>query len=208
LAIGDQIFLLDVLQNPTVAIAILAALKQCRLVGHNLAFDLAFLKREFDFEAKSVFCTMTASRVLHAGDGLPHDLAAVLKRNLGISLAKEHGSSDWSGNLTQDQLDYAAADVAHLADLRTVLQRDLDAAGLTKTAELEMECVLLAVEMHSNGMPVDLEGLKTLLTKAEADLATAQAQIDQFAGEEINVNSPAQIVKCLNARGHTIANSK
>jgi DNA polymerase I-like protein with 3'-5' exonuclease and polymerase domains len=208
LAIGDQIFLLDVLQTPRVATVILAALKQCRLVGHNLAFDLAFLKREFDFEAKSVFCTMTASRVLHAGDGLPHDLAAVLKRNLGISLAKEHGSSDWSGNLTQDQLDYAAADVAHLADLRTVLQRDLDAAGLTKTAELEMECVLLAVEMQSNGMHVDFEGLKTLLTKAEADLATAQAQIDQFAGEEINVNSPAQIVKCLKARGHTIANSK
>ena len=208
LAIGDQIFLLDVLQTPTVATVILEALKQCRLVGHNLAFDLAFLKRHYGFEAGSVFCTMTASRVLHAGEDVPHDLGAVLQRNLGLKLAKEHGSSDWSGNLTQDQLDYAAADVAQLADLQKALQRELDAAGLMKTAELEMECVLLAVEMHSNGMPVDSEGLKSIQTNAEADLATAQKQVAQLAGKIININSAAQIVKCLRARGLTVENSQ
>jgi DNA polymerase-1 len=208
LAIGDKIFLLDVLQNRDSTHAILDALKRCQLVGHNLAFDLAFLKHHYEFEANSVFCTMTASRVLHAGEDIPHDLGAVLLRNLGIELAKAHGSSDWSGNLTQAQVDYAVADVAYLADLQKTVQQKLDAAGLTKTADLEMECVLLAVEMQSNGMHVDSAGLKDMLDQAEADLAAAQGKINELAGEKINVNSPTQIVKCLSARGLATANSQ
>lgn len=208
LAIGDKIFLLDVLQNPAIVPAILKELKQCRLVGHNLAFDLAFLKHHYGFEAESVFCTMTASRVLHAGEDIPHDLGAVLLLNLGIALAKEHGSSDWSGNLTQAQVDYAVADVAYLADLQKTLQQKLDAADLTKTAALEMECVLLAVEMQSNGMHVNSAGLEEMSAQAEADLAAAQEKIEELAGERINVNSPTQILKCLSARGLAAANSQ
>lgn len=208
LAVGNQILLLDVVQTPEIVAEILGALKKCLLIGHNLAFDLAFLKRHYGFEARAVFCTMTASRVLHAGKNFDHDLGSVLQRELGINLAKELGSSDWSGSLTQAQLDYAAADVAHLADLRTALQRELDATKLTATAELEMECALLAVEMQSNGMPVESAGLQTLLIRAEADLATAQAKVEQLAGAKININSPGQIAKCLKSRGHTLTNTQ
>lgn len=208
LALGGEIFILDLLHAPDSAPTIFNTLKKCLLIGHNLAFDLAFLKHHNGFEAESVFCTLTASRLLHAGEDMQHDLGAVVQRNLGLTLPKEHGASDWSGELSRAQLDYAAADVAHLADLRTTLQRELDAAKLTATVELEMECVLLAVEMQSNGMPVDSAGLETLLIQAEADLATAQAKVEQLAGAKININSPGQIAKCLKSRGHTLTNTQ
>lgn len=208
IAVGGEIFILDALQAPQMVGKVLDALKEYRLIGHNLAFDLAFLMRLYDFEAKSVFCTMTASRLLHAGEEIPHDLGAVVERTLGLTLAKQHGASNWSGELNQAQLVYAAADVAHLADLCATLERSLEKAGLSPAADLEMGCVLLAVKMQHNGMYVDRSLLQEIRHTAQASEDSSVARIREMHGRELNVNSPSQIIEALRRRGLSVNNSK
>ncbi|MFO0806005.1 MAG: hypothetical protein U0791_23105 [Gemmataceae bacterium] len=124
-----------------------AALGEVEIVGHNLQFDLRFLSR-LGFVPGPVYDTMLASRVLHAGaaergkQSIGHSLKEVTRRELDINLAKELQASDWSGALTEQQIAYAANDVAMLLPLATVLRRKIETAGLTATAALEMLALL------------------------------------------------------------------
>src|SRR5262245_36320123 len=76
------------------------------LVGHNLQFDLTFLAR-LGFEPGAVHDTMLLSQLLHGprkGRGF-HSLAQTAERELGQVLSKELQRSDWSGTLSEAQLE-------------------------------------------------------------------------------------------------------
>ena len=73
--------------------------------------------------AKRVHCTLTAARLLAAGTKPGNNLDQCLERYLGIPPAADHSRSDWASMLlTDDQLAYAARDVAHLHDLLGVME--------------------------------------------------------------------------------------
>lgn len=67
-------------------------------------------------------------------------LAALHDRMLHISLPKTSRLTNWLDRpLTDDQLDYAASDVAHLLELRAKLAETLEARGRLSWAETEFE---------------------------------------------------------------------
>ncbi len=88
-------------------------------MGHNLKFDLRFLMAAGlpIPAADRLFDTMLASQLLHAGTTASHSLATVAERELGRTLDKAPQASDWSGELTAQQLTYAALDAAILLPL-------------------------------------------------------------------------------------------
>lgn len=181
---------------------LLDALSTQLLVGHNLAFDLAFLGRHFGFRAKAVFCTLTASKVLSAGDqSITHGLDDVVSRHLGIDLAKSYGGSDWGGELTKEQLEYAAIDVIHLLPLRDALKGNLETADLSPTAQLEMKMVLVAAEMKLNGLRLSTDRLEALRTEAEEEQTNLSEQIAGVAGSSFNPQSVQQLKKAFHALG-------
>ena len=78
-------------------------------LAHNAAFDLGWLAAYGWHPKGQVRDSMLASRLLT--NGMPqvkHGLAHVAKRILGVEVDKEQQRSDWSGDLSQEQLDYAA----------------------------------------------------------------------------------------------------
>src|SRR5262249_13420217 len=86
-----------------------AALAATVVFGHNLSFDLGFLARR-GFVPGKVCDTRILSQLLdgtrrHRGY---HGLAACVQRHLGRELPKDLQRSDWSGTLSQEQLEYAA----------------------------------------------------------------------------------------------------
>ena len=111
------------------------------LVGHNLWFDLAFLKWQYQIKAGNLFDTMAAAKILTNGlpDGaISNSLGPAIFRYLGIDIVKDQGTSDWSASdLSEDQLHYAATDVHHLLALKGELERLLECADLTYTAKIE-----------------------------------------------------------------------
>ena len=68
------------------------------------------------------------------------NLAAMVRRMLGLGLAKGHGAADWSKRpLPPAWLNYAALDVEVLLDLKDAVERVLSEQGKTGWAEQEFE---------------------------------------------------------------------
>ena len=173
------------------------------VVGHNLKFDLLWLREKCGINPRRVFCTMTASRLLTAGSKEPNDLGAVVKRHLGISLTKDQGRSDWGGMvLTPDQLIYSANDVAHIHALRAKLDEAIGSAGLAQVAAMEMALIPVVVEMEVAGFPVDRQRLLDIGKEAEREMALATARVREVLGDpNINPASPAQLKAALHRIG-------
>src|SRR5262249_54796955 len=150
---------------------LLAVLETRTLIGHNLAFDLAHLRQEYGMSASEVRDTMLLSRLLTAGETRAgkgfHGLQALARRVLGVHVPKTLQRSDWTGELTRAQLEYAARDAAVLLLLEEKLQERIDAAGLRRAAELEARCLPAMVWLMTSGVPVDGSRWEMLAAAAE-----------------------------------------
>jgi len=182
--------------DPAAALAPLRPrLEQAELVGHNLAFDLAFLGRLGLRPERPPFDTLLASQLLHAGEvedsgqPLQHDLAAVLKRELNVTLDKTLQKSDWSGELTPAQVDYAIEDVCHLLPLSARLRRKLEAARLENVAAVEMQA-LLTLEA-ARPIRLDVAAWAALTERAEAEAERLAEEMNRLAATTSVADAPA-----------------
>lgn len=110
-------------------------------VLHAASQDLPGM-RDLGLTPAKVFDTELAARLL----GWPKvGLAAVVERELGFALAKEHSAQDWSIRPLPDEwLVYAALDVEVLLDLYYRLTQHLEDSGKLDWAQQEFEAVRTA----------------------------------------------------------------
>jgi DNA polymerase-1 len=176
-------------------------LERCPLIVHNACFDLLFLKVRLGIVPATVFCTMTASRLLQPSRSVSHSLGAVLERYLGIKLPKEHGGSDWGGFvLTDSQIAYAHDDVRHLHKLEVKLRAELKLSRLEEIFELEMNLIPIVVAVEQHGFAVDRARLETLRsTTADSAARLVLALRDKFALPTLNLDSPPQLLEAFKA---------
>ncbi|MGI9608082.1 MAG: ribonuclease D [Acidimicrobiales bacterium] len=106
-------------------------------VLHAASQDLEVFQHWAKSMPKRIFDTQLAAGF--TGLSTP-SLAALHDRVLRISLPKTSRLTDWLARpLTEEQLEYAASDVAHLLDLRSKLSQELEADGRLEWAEAEFE---------------------------------------------------------------------
>ncbi|MCE9561277.1 MAG: bifunctional 3'-5' exonuclease/DNA polymerase [Planctomycetes bacterium] len=192
LAVGEEVCLIDLFafEDPTAALApLFAVLAEKEVVGHNvIGFDLPFLARLGFAPNVPVFDTAIASRVVYAGENADHDLAAVVRRELHRELNKGEQKSDWSApTLNASQLAYAAADVAVLVPLATVLRAKAAARKVEAVLELEMRCALPVSRMAARGV-----GFAT-----EPWIALADAAAERKKSLVVEMNALAPNPECL-----------
>ena len=102
---------------------------------HFARFDLATLRRYVGVMAAPVYCTRTASKLARTYTD-KHGLKDLVKELLDIDLSKQQQSSDWgAANLTEQQLAYAANDVAFLHRLKEGLDAMLIREGRMELAQ-------------------------------------------------------------------------
>jgi DNA polymerase-1 len=191
-----------------------------RLVGHHLAFDLAFLAA-LGFEPGKVSCTMNMAQLLDGtrqpgGAAWPKGhfgLAACCERELGRRLDKAQQVSDWSGPLTAEQLAYAAADVEVLLPLRRALMGKIKAANLAEVAELESRCLPAVVAMSANGVAVNRGAWTALAVEAEAERDRLAVELAATAptkpeGGAWNWRSPPQVKRAFDLVGVKLENTR
>jgi ribonuclease D len=99
------------------------AAPEIRKIFHAAEYDLFVLNRDCGFNVANLFDTMVSAQLL----GYPAiGLSALVERHFGLKLPKDEQRSDWSARpLTDSQLTYAAADVAHLLQLAEKLEQEL-----------------------------------------------------------------------------------
>lgn len=121
--IGDEenTFVIDLLKiNPEVVKNHIQNLIENKgIIGHNLKFDLKFLKTNLNILPKIVFDTMIASQILAKGDSNQrHSLSASAKRFVSLDIDKTYQKSPWwATDLSSEQIEYAAKDIDALRHL-------------------------------------------------------------------------------------------
>jgi ribonuclease D len=102
---------------------------------HFARFDLATIRRYLGVMAGPVYCTRTASKLARTYTD-KHGLKDLVKELLDVDLSKQQQSSDWGAeSLTEQQLAYAANDVAFLHRLRDALDAMLRREGRMELAQ-------------------------------------------------------------------------
>jgi len=104
-------------------------------VFHFARFDMGMLKHALDIDVSPVWCTKIASRLVRTYTDR-HGLKDLSRELLGIEISKQQQSSDWGADeLTEAQLDYAAADVLNLLEIKDALEARLVREGRLELAE-------------------------------------------------------------------------
>ena len=124
LSIGTPAGLGSLLESPDV-----------QVVFHDADYDLRLLQQDYGWHVRNIFDTRVAAQLLGIR---AFGLAALLDRYFGVKLDKKHQRADWSRRpLSEDMLEYAAQDTAHLLGLRDRLADELERAGRLEWARDE-----------------------------------------------------------------------
>jgi DNA polymerase-1 len=196
-------------------------------IAHNSKFDAKWVKHhlgvelcgDFDSRAESrneverggIFDTLLASQLISAGEQEDrHSLASVAERYLNQAVDKTQQVSNWAGELSAAQIEYAARDAALMLPLRLKLVEALRAAALTRTAQLEFECVVPLAALELAGVYLDQPCWRAKLKQIEKqrnelhellqdELAEEPAQQSLFgpARGDINLDSHVQLTRAL-----------
>ncbi len=208
-------------------------------VAHNAKFDAKWLRHhlgvelceEFDsrtnangaerVERAGLFDTLLASQLVSAGEQEDrHSLQSVAARYLNESLDKSLQISDWSGELSPAQLEYAARDAAVMLPLRDKLIEQLRANSLGRCAQLEFECVAPIALVELRGIFLDAACWREQLSVVNKQRDALAEELQEMLAEEsaqgslfgpvrqdINLDSHVQLKKALERRGVPVPDS-
>jgi len=214
LATAEDTFVVDVF-----AVRDLSPLKEVLEGGpvkilHHAKFDHAFLWAEHGISLSPIFDTMLAAQLLDGGEyGPSYALEAVAERYLDETVDKSARREDWSGQLSQRQLEYAARDAAILVPLRERLAGALEEEELGFVSEIEFGAVAAIAEMELAGIKLDVARWKELAKTVRERRDKAAERLEahfpppdgvlplEGLGPRLNLNSPQQITDAFRQIG-------
>ena len=191
-------------------------------IAHNAKFDAKWIKHTLGVELGGLFDTLLASQIISAGDTEErHSLEAVASRYLNETVDKAEQLSDWNGELSESQLEYAARDASVLPQLREKQIEKLKADALLRCAQLEFECVLPVAAIELSGIYLDKERWREQLSIVEKKRAELAEQLQDMLAEEsmqgslfggptrvdINIDSHVQLTRALKRLGIEVPDS-
>src|SRR5215203_3310887 len=165
-------------------------------VAHNAPFERQWVKRHYGIDL-DLDDTMVMSQVLYTGTNaarakqFSHSLQAMVKRELKRELDKTEQGSDWTGELAEEQVRYAALDAQVLPDLADTLLRKIDRAGLRKVYELERRISHAVDHMERNGFGIDIARLAEFIEESTEQAERLKAELEEEWG--INPGSSKQL---------------
>ncbi len=179
-------------------------------IAHNAKFDAKWIKHHLGVDLEGIFDTLLASQLISAGTDERHNLEAVAGRYLGESLDKSEQVSDWSGELSDNQLSYAARDASIMLPLRERMIAKLKSEDLIRVAQVEFDCVIPVACLELAGIYLDAARWReqlSIVEKRRAELAeelqamlaegTAQGSLFDNVRHDINIDSHTQLTAAL-----------
>jgi len=221
LATPDETFVIDVFEVPDLSPLGEVLENGPVKVGHNLKFDFQFLQALHGISLSPIFDTMLAAQVLSGGNyAASYSLDAVAERFLDEDLDKSEQRSDWSGELSASQLEYAARDARILVPLRERLAEALEAEELSRISGIEFAAVASIAEMELAGVKLDVARWKELEITVRERRDRAAERLESFfpppegvlplegLGPRLNLNSPKQITDAFKSLGIDLPDTK
>jgi DNA polymerase-1 len=180
----------------------------------NVVFDYEMLKTNFGIELNRIYDTMIAEQLLYLGLHHKSNLQYLVAKYLHLNMPKDIGATfqDYNQQYQEYQLRYAANDVVAMKDIYNLQLNKLQQDGLMRVAQLEFDFTKPLAEMELNGMLLDVPQWREILEekvlerdKLRIELSDAfNRTMDQstlFGVSLLNLDSPTQVIKCLNDLG-------
>lgn len=118
---------------------------------HFARFDLAIMQHYLGVMAEPVYCTKIASKMCRTYTDR-HGFKDLCRELIEVDVSKMQQSSNWGADeLTQAQIDYAAADVLYLHQLREELNKRLIKEGRMELAEETFKCLAVRAKLDLQG---------------------------------------------------------
>ena len=190
-------------------------------IFHNAKFDLQFLRKE-GILPENILDTMLAAELLRpCGGPRKVSLAAVSSHYLGTELDKTEQTGDWSGALTDTQLDYAALDSRILLQLWKCLKEQLRENGLERITDIEFACVPALARAEYDGISLDLEQWERLCADIQSQYERSLQALYAYSGEpsyqltlwggeealDVNFDSNSYVLKLLKKNGISVSST-
>ena len=119
---------------------------------HFARFDVAIIKYYMGITIAPVYCTKTASKLARTFTDR-HSFKDLCRDLLSQDISKQQQSSDWGADtLSQEQIDYAAADVLYLHALRAKLEEMLTREGHSALVRACCDFIPARAELDLLGM--------------------------------------------------------
>ena len=119
-------------------------------IFHYARFDVAVLKHTYKINIKNIYCTKIASKLARTYTD-KHGYKDLCRELLNETISKVEQSSDWGGNLSKDQKEYAASDVLHLHKLKKKLDTILDRENRINIANACFEFISYRTDLDLYG---------------------------------------------------------
>ena len=219
LAVPGRTVVLDMHQVPAVLLQSLLHLR-ARFVGHNLKFELHHLAAAGLPWPEHLTDTMHLAQLLGASaEQRPkgyYGLEGVVERALARRLDKTLQQSDWSGELSHEQVLYAARDAAAEVSLYPLLTEACTKADLNRIRAIEEACLPALTWTERAGVLIDEEAWQARSARDALELGVVETDLCTLlyraAGqgvhlpkmpEAVNWNSPQQVLDVFRALGAT-----
>jgi len=180
----------------------------------NATFDCEMLKTNFDMEINRLYDTMIAEQLLYLGLHHKSNLQYLVAKYLHLNMPKEigHTFQNYNQEYQEYQLRYAANDVVVMKDIYNLQLHKLQQDSLMRVAQLEFDFIKPLMHMELNGMLLDVSKWQEILQEIVLERDRLQIQLsdvfnttmDQntlFGVSLLNLDSPSQVIKCLNNLG-------
>ena len=172
-------------------------------VGQNIKYDMLVLSNYGVHMAGKMFDTMIAHYILYPE--LRHNmdyLAEVYLKYKTIHISELIGTGKKQKLMSElapaEVYEYAAEDADVTLRLKNVLNKELDAKGLTRLFEdIEMPLVPVLARMEENGVKIDTKSLAETSKIFTNKMKAIESEIREVAGEDMNISSPKQIGELL-----------
>ena len=136
-------------KKPTNLIKILKN-NRIQKIFHFARFDVAVFKYNFKIKIKNIYCTKIASKLVRTYTD-KHGYKDLCSELLNKNISKIEQSSDWGGDLTKSQQEYAATDVLYLHEIKNKLEKMLIREKREKLAQACFNFIEHRTDLDING---------------------------------------------------------
>lgn len=140
------------------------------VIGHNLSFDVRFIKNKYGVLFTKVYDTMLAEMLITNGRGTSKypSLATLVSKYFVVDLNKSIREQFYGNTeITQEMLIYAMEDVVYLDGIKKFQEVEIVKSGQEKVLDLEMKVLPVIAEMELNGITVNVEKWKDVVMQTE-----------------------------------------
>lgn len=186
------------------------------IIGHNLAFEFLYMEAYKIRTKADVFDTNLAARILSAnllplsprrGSGYGLDLGSCVGRDLRLNLPKDEQTSDWSQELTESQLAYAAKDALAVLDLEKIYRSRLIETQQLDVATVDFRVLPIMAACNANGITLDSAKVQAAKIEMEKQRESLRQQCCEAFNIE-NPNSPTQLLPVLQSWDPSITDTR